>query len=179
MFHEQGYRAVSIRDLAAAVGVKMSSLYYYFSSKQDILYRIIKSHLDRLLAQTYEVIENHGPNPPSAELLHALIESSVLFLIEDRQAAGVSLLQTRELTGDQSAELTDLTSEFERIFLDLTAKGMASGEFVKQDAAMAAYIILGALTRVSIWFHPEGRLTPAEVAASYAELLTRLLAADR
>lgn len=41
MFASQGYGAVSIRDIAHAVGIRESSIYYHFKSKQDILDSII------------------------------------------------------------------------------------------------------------------------------------------
>ena len=37
MFVTQGYHAASTRRIAEVVGVKQASLYYHFSSKQDIL----------------------------------------------------------------------------------------------------------------------------------------------
>lgn len=42
MFSKKGYAAVSMRDIAAAVGIRASSLYYHFKSKQDIFDAVIK-----------------------------------------------------------------------------------------------------------------------------------------
>lgn len=41
MFAAQGYEAVSIRDIAHAVNIRESSIYYHFKSKKDILDTII------------------------------------------------------------------------------------------------------------------------------------------
>ena len=41
MFSEKGYSAVSMRDISAAVGIRASSLYYYFKGKQDIFDALI------------------------------------------------------------------------------------------------------------------------------------------
>ena len=37
MFSDRGYDSVSMRDIAAGVGIRASSIYYHFSSKLDIL----------------------------------------------------------------------------------------------------------------------------------------------
>ena len=37
MFADKGFEPVSIRDIASAVGIKESSVYYHFKSKQDIM----------------------------------------------------------------------------------------------------------------------------------------------
>lgn len=41
LFSEQGFHAVSVRDIARAVGIKESSLYNHFKNKQDIFDRIV------------------------------------------------------------------------------------------------------------------------------------------
>ena len=43
LFKEKGYSAVTMRDIAKAVGIKAASLYNHINSKQDILKAIIIS----------------------------------------------------------------------------------------------------------------------------------------
>lgn len=43
MFSEKGYAAVSMRDISGAVGIRASTIYYYFKSKQDIFDALIKT----------------------------------------------------------------------------------------------------------------------------------------
>ena len=40
LFTERGYEAASIRDLAAELAIRPSSLYHHFPGKQDILFTI-------------------------------------------------------------------------------------------------------------------------------------------
>ena len=42
MFSEKGYAAVSMRDISGEVGIRASSIYYYFKSKQDIFDALIQ-----------------------------------------------------------------------------------------------------------------------------------------
>ena len=42
MFSKKGYSAVSTRDISGAVGIRTSSIYYYFKSKQDIFDALIQ-----------------------------------------------------------------------------------------------------------------------------------------
>ena len=41
LFRQQGYAAVSLRDIAEAVGMKTGSLYYHFSSKESLVEEIL------------------------------------------------------------------------------------------------------------------------------------------
>ena len=52
MFAKRGYNAVSIRDIAASVNIKESSIYYHFKNKQDILDSIIKKYEDHISGLT-------------------------------------------------------------------------------------------------------------------------------
>ncbi len=54
MFSVKGYDAVSIRQIASAVGIKESSIYNHFKSKQDILNKII----DETLKRYYSTLDN-------------------------------------------------------------------------------------------------------------------------
>lgn len=42
MFSKKGYSAVSMRDISGAVGIRTSSIYYYFKSKQEIFDALIQ-----------------------------------------------------------------------------------------------------------------------------------------
>ena len=49
LFHEQGYEAVSLRDIAKGAGISSGSLYYYIESKQSLLVDLMEESLSALL----------------------------------------------------------------------------------------------------------------------------------
>lgn len=49
LFHEQGYEAVSLRDIAKGAGISSGSLYYYIESKQSLLVDLMEESLGGLL----------------------------------------------------------------------------------------------------------------------------------
>lgn len=174
LIHDRGYHAVSIRDLAKAVGVKMSSLYYYFESKEQILYAISRRTMERIIDATEVAVAAHS-EAGAAQRLAVAISTGVEFHIVHQAAAGVVLSEARSLTGPPRAELRRLTKAYETIFRALVEEGMAAGTFEPGDPVMATYIILSALTRISIWHRPGGRLSSAEIAEHYSTLLVRML----
>ena len=46
---EHGYEAMSLRQLAAEVGIQAGSLYNHIRTKQDLLFQLIKGHMDALI----------------------------------------------------------------------------------------------------------------------------------
>ena len=177
MFFEKGYRGVSMRHLAAEVGVQISTLYYYFPSKEDILYRLLKTYLESLLGAAQRSIEDAGPGASSPAKVRALVRESVLSLIENRQAAGVSISGAiSELPPEQQAELNGCVEQYESLYRSVIREGIEAGEFIGTDAALAAYLMLGAQVRLCAWYRPEGRLSPGEIADTFSVLLVRSLA---
>src|SRR2546426_12817157 len=57
VFCEKGYAAASMRDLSRASGVSLSGLYYYFESKEELLYLIQKDTFSAIVARLRERLE--------------------------------------------------------------------------------------------------------------------------
>lgn len=177
MFFEKGYRGVSMRHLAAEVGVQISTLYYYFPSKEDILYRLLKTYLEALVGAAEGSIEDAGPGATSIEKVRCLVRGSVLSLIEHRQAAGVSISGAMlELPPEQQVELNRYVDRYESLYRAVIREGIEAGELISTDAALAAYLMLGAQVRLCAWYRPEGRLSPSQIADTFSFLLVRSLA---
>ena len=50
LIHQHGYEAMSLRDLAAEVGIKQGSLYNHIENKQGLLFELVRNHLEHLIA---------------------------------------------------------------------------------------------------------------------------------
>ena len=61
MFSEHGYDGVSIRQIAGEVGIKESSIYNHYASKEAILDEILNFYIERMLSQDIP-LEDAGAN---------------------------------------------------------------------------------------------------------------------
>jgi len=177
LIHEHGYHAVSTRELARSVGIKMSSLYYYFESKEQILFDISRRTMNFLLYLTEGALTEMRDADVAQRLKH-VVTVGVEFHIDHQAAAGVVLSESRKLSGQYRAELRRLTKAYENIFRLLVEEGIASSAFTKTDPVMATFIIMSALTRISIWHRPNSRLESREIATIYGDLLVRMILRD-
>ncbi|NRW38724.1 TetR/AcrR family transcriptional regulator [Clostridium beijerinckii] len=73
LFLENGYEATNIRDICKEVGVKASTIYFYYKSKQDLFFYIYdyiyKDYIDYM-----ESIETMDKNIPIKEKLYTLLK---------------------------------------------------------------------------------------------------------
>ncbi|WP_426574017.1 TetR/AcrR family transcriptional regulator [Aquihabitans sp. McL0605] len=61
LFTEQGYRAVTLADIAAEVGLARNSLYRYFPTKASILLQWFRNEMPELVQTSTELLEGDGP----------------------------------------------------------------------------------------------------------------------
>lgn len=174
LIRERGFASVSIRDLAAAVGIKVSSLYYYFPSKEDILYTLMMRTMRYLFERTYGALGEMGSAGP-AERLSCMVRVGVLYHIEFQTMASIALTETRNLTGVYQDEARASIREYTKLFVDTIASGQHEGAFDVEDATMAGYMILSGLTRISLWYRAEGRLAPDEIADTFVSRFLALV----
>src|SRR5512142_34685 len=54
VFYEKGYEGASMRDLSRTSGMSLAGLYYYFESKEKLLYLVQKHTFDTVLERLRE-----------------------------------------------------------------------------------------------------------------------------
>lgn len=166
MIHDKGFLAMSLRDLANAVGVRAASLYYHFPFKEDILFAIAVRHMQRLLADTQKALAPVAPDDVACRI-ETLLASAVVYHIEHRYAAGVVINEVKNLKPENHAIVRQLTKQYETIFLDAVRDAIRAGLLPQTDHVMSAFAILGAITRLPVWYRPNGRLNPAQIGDAF------------
>src|SRR5438552_2452568 len=79
-FREKGFHGAAMRDIAATLGMTPGNLYYYFKSKDDLLYFCQRQALTRLLAGARKILADDLP--PQIRL-RELVQAHVLCLLEE------------------------------------------------------------------------------------------------
>lgn len=149
LFSSRGYEAVSVRDIAGAVGIKESSLYYHFKNKQDIFDTIVdfcfRKSEEYFREQSLPFAEGDDISMYSqvdTETLTELIFSTFGYFFDDQYNVMFRRLLTISQYGnDRAREIyrrlyRDYCIRFQsRIFAML----METGEFRKEDPEIVAY----------------------------------------
>lgn len=175
LIHEHGYEAMTLRQLAAEVGVQVGSLYNHISTKQDLLYDLIKTHMDDLFAElgrAEAALVGQGP----VERLKGFIVFHVGYHILRKREVFIGASELRSLDPNHYQDIVGLRRQYEHRLSAILEDGRAAGLFHVDDISVAAYGILAMLTGVCTWFHPSGRLSREQVAKVYCDMVLRGLA---
>lgn len=171
LIYEHGYEAMSLRQLAAEVGIQVGSLYNHISTKQDLLFDLIRVHMDDLFrdfAEAMAKVEGQG----AVERLRAFIAFHVDYHIVRKREVFIGASELRSLEPNHYEEIVALRRQYERHLVAILRQGEAEGLFhLGDDGAVAAYGILAMLTGVCNWFRPHGRLGKEQVIALYSDLV--------
>src|SRR5687768_2881865 len=126
LFSERGYHATSMRDLAAALDLKGSSLYSHISSKEDLLVWSLEIAAMRFAAAITGFLT---PDKPAIERLHGTIQAHVQVIAEDLPAATVYFHEWRFLQGERRAGFLARRDEYERSMRGIVSEAIAEGAF--------------------------------------------------
>jgi AcrR family transcriptional regulator len=148
LFAERGYRATTMADIGAALGIRGPSLYRHVESKQILLSRIMLATMHTLLADQEAALAAGGD---VVVQLRRMVEAHVRFHARHREQAFV---------GNR------------RAVIEL---GCAQGRFNVPEPRLASYAILDMGIGVAAWFRADGPHGVEQVAYTYAGQATRML----
>ncbi|HEV7799673.1 MAG TPA: TetR/AcrR family transcriptional regulator [Burkholderiales bacterium] len=160
-----------MQDVADHLGLVKGNLYYYFKSKEELIYH---AHVKCVEVSLAALERARASKAPPAERLRTLMVEHILAMTEG-EYGGVLLEDIEKLTPARRRKYVALRDAFERGVRDLIKSGIASGDFQKQDARTAGFAILGAINWIPKWYRPGGELSAQAIADRFADLFVRAL----
>lgn len=163
LFARQGYAAVSMRDIARAVGVQAGALYRYVPDKQTLLFELMRAHLESLL-------ESWHAEVPDEDRLAQFTRFHIRFHLDRPDAVFIAYMELRNLGPANFARIETLRGDYEtELGRILMARGMEPA-----GAAVMTRAIIAMLTGVTTWYKDGGTLSRDAVAERYVEMVRRL-----
>ena len=132
VFSERGYRAASMSDIAARLGMGKASLYHYVGSKEEVLIELYEDVLRENVIAARRIASAEGT---ALDALAELIADRVAYTCRNRELLRVFFEEEAELPARQQARLISVRHEYEQTLLDMVARGEAAGEFTLHDDA--------------------------------------------
>jgi len=172
LFTEKGYEAASVRDLAAELEIRPSSLYHHFPGKQHILFAIcMRMQTDFNAEVMPELIANRPPD----EAIAAAVRRHVLFGHRRKGEVVVNIRERRSLPPEQLAQVNGLRREYRDTMAGVIAVGCELGVFRVEDPKLAAMAIVDMINGLPHWFKPRDEQDLDRVADLYARAALALL----
>jgi len=168
LFTEKGYNAVSMRDLALALGIKASSLYNHIQSKQEILSLIIITVGEHFTEGILEIINSEsGP----LEKLKQTIKLHVHISLHYKDAIGCLNSNWHNLEEPDLANLKKMREDYEENVRLLIRACKKDKQLKSLNEEVMLYSVLSTLRSVYQWSNKTEGLNEEELVAELQESL--------
>ena len=154
---QKGYDKTSIRDIAKATDMTTAGLYYYFKSKEELLFQILKGHMEDMISGIEQIpVESIDP----LELIKLYIQYQIGTYCTDKYRTKLILSDDDCLTG----EWYDLIKNQQRSYLDFWRRALESycrkEKIPTENIAIDAHCLVGMCAWLYRWYDPNGQVTP-------------------
>ncbi len=167
LFADAGYAAVSMRQIASAVGVQAGALYNYIPDKQSLLFELMRTHMAELLSAL----------PERSGAVEADLEAFVRFHISFHharpEAVFIAYMELRSLEPENFKHIEKMRKTYEDHLEEILRDGVETGGFMVRDPKITAMAVIAMLTGVNTWFRDKGRLSLAQVQDIYWAMVRR------
>lgn len=175
-FAERGYHATTTRDIASRAGMSPAALYIHYKTKEELLHRISRIGHEKAVDILRTAARAEGS--PTERLADA-VSSFVRWHAGGRTTARVVQYELDSLGPDARAEIIALRRQVDAEVRGIIEEGVRTGEFDVPDVRGTTRAVLSLCVDVARWFNINGARTPEEVGALYADLVLRMVGADR
>jgi len=168
MFADKGYHEASIRDISRETGISLSGLYYYFRSKEELLFLIqdhcfttLYENLGRLLAEE---------NDPYQRFL-LMVENHLRYFVNNMKEMKVLSHELDSLTGEFRQRVNQIKRQYTETCSSVLEALAPEDSGI--DARVAIYSLFGMMNWIYNWYHPERDVAVEELAADMCQLFLR------
>lgn len=173
LFSERGYAAANLRDIADAAGMKAGSVYYHFTSKDEIVAEVIELGIEAVAEEVRREMESEPAERPILRL-RAAIRGHLRSLLELHAYTSANIRIYRELPERLRERSRAARARYDALWRDLLAECVAAGDLRPDvDLSVLRLFLIGALNGALEWRQPKGRLGIDALADEFADIVLK------
>lgn len=154
-FGTQGYSATTMRNIAEQAGIEAASIYYHFSSKEELVDEVMEQGAGRIVQELNGRIEALGPDATAEQRFRAAVLGQMTGLVKHGDFAlahGRLLGQLPEAVRERQVKRRERHQRlWNGLLEDLRTEGRLRGDV---DIHLARIFILGSINSIQSWFNP-------------------------
>jgi len=172
-FLKNGYHGTTLDDIAAALGVKKATLYYYVRNKQELL---VQCHM--AASDATEEIPGRIPKVGLSGLqklelaLHDYLESLL-----GEESSNLIVIEESALTPENYTKVIARRDEFQALLMGYVREGLVDGSVAPCDPKLALFAILGGINWTQKWYRSDGPWSVRKIADGIVKQMIRSIAA--
>jgi TetR/AcrR family transcriptional regulator, cholesterol catabolism regulator len=169
VFFEKGYEGASMRDLSRATGMSLAGLYYYFQSKERLLYLIQKHTFETILAQLDQRL---AVEDDPEQRVRTLIANHLEYFLANQKGMTVLAHEDEVLKGEFGGEIRDIKRKYYRTCRELV-EGLNVERGLHINTRIAVLSLFGMMNWIYTWYRPQADSDAATLAREMGNIFLR------
>ncbi|MGD1023486.1 MAG: TetR/AcrR family transcriptional regulator [Candidatus Sulfotelmatobacter sp.] len=169
VFCEKGYEGASMRDLSRASGMSLAGLYYYFESKERLLF-LIQKHTFTTIVQRLKV-RLEGVSDPEQQI-RIFILNHLEYFLANPAAMKVLSHEAEALNNGFASEVAAIKREYYRICVGLLDE-LQRGRSLQFSTRIAVLSLFGMMNWIYTWHNPRVDADAEEIAREMGDIFLR------
>ncbi len=171
LYQEHGSEHVTVRRIAAAAKIEAGSIYYHFSSRDEIMRAVLESGVGGAQHEVLQAIGEAGADASPLERLRAALGAHLEYTLREHFSSRLKSIRRlpKRLREHHMQQEREYAAIFAELLQEAERKGLLRPGF---DLSVVRMLSMGALTWVAEWYDPKGTMTPDDIADEFMRLLT-------
>ena len=171
LFQERGSDEVTVRRIATAAKIEAGSIYYHFSSRDQILRAVLERGVASAREEVVAAIAEAGNDSSPLLRLRAAFGAHLKYILRHHFLSRLRSIRRlpKRLRDRHIQQERDYAAIFADLLAEAARKGLLRSDF---DPSVVRMLAMGALTWVAEWYDPEGAMTPDDIADELMRVLT-------
>ena len=149
IFAEKGFHRTSVRDIARATRMSLAGLYYYFTTKEELLY-LIQEHCFLTLLQRWE--QASKANTDVRARIGIFAENHLSFFWHNMHEMKVMAHEDESLTGEFQDKILVLKRRYVKVLMDLIEELRKQEGGGEVDLRVATFSLFGMMNWIYTWY---------------------------
>ncbi|MDQ3963718.1 MAG: TetR/AcrR family transcriptional regulator [Actinomycetota bacterium] len=173
LFYERGFKATTMREIALACGVTPGALYNHFTSKDELLGKLLCDIHQRLAQALDEALATADPDPISQ--MFAYCRAHALFHTTFLTEARVANREIGSLAEEPLADVVAIRRRATEQLRTIVTRGQDEGIFDVHQIEAVCNLILTMAISIAGWYRPGGELDREAMADLDASTALRMV----
>ncbi len=169
VFYDKGYEGASMRDLARSSGMSLSGLYYYFESKEKLLYLIQKHTFSTIVERLRERLDEVSD---PEQRIRVFILNHLEYFLANQKAMKVLSHEAEVLKNGFGTDIASLKRTYYRMCVGLLDDFKAAKE-LEFSTRMAVLSLFGMMNWIYTWYNPRVDADAEHLAREMSDIFLR------
>jgi len=170
LFAHKGYHSTSMREIARELDMNQSSLYHYFKSKEDILFKLMNDAMDDALATLEEIC---AADLAPEDKLNRVLGFYTRYYAGDQERLILLVNEKNSLSAAYRQKLIQKERHYVQLFKEIFEELAGHNKIKEIPPAVATFAFLGMVHYTIKWYNKKGTVGLDELADIFVEIFSK------